>query len=290
MEAAVNALVSPDWLAERLDDGKTVVVEVQYEPDVDEYSAGHIPGARHVFWKDLFWDADIREFVTPEQMAEILGGLGVGPDTTLVLYSGRGQFAMYGYWVYKVLNGHADVRVLNGGRANWKASGYALTTDIPVYASVSYTPSRTRRDDSTRIRREELLGLVGKPEVLLLDGRYPEEYRGERVKPGEGFDHGAERYGRIPGAVNLYFRDLVDVASGRFTVKEPAELEAIFRAAGAAPDQAPVVVAYCRLGHRASMLWFAMTQVLGWDNVRVYDGSWTEWGSIVGSPIERETR
>lgn len=281
------ALVDPRWLAERLDDPRTVVVEVQYEPDIDEYSAGHVPGARHVFWKDLYWDPDEREFVTPAQAAEILGGLGVGPDTTLVLYSGRGQFAVYGHWVFKTLNGHADVRVLNGGRGAWTRAGYELSVEVPEVTAVPYEPVRESRDDASRIGRDELLGLVGAPDTLLLDGRYPEEYRGERVKPGAGFDHGAERHGRIPGAVNLFFRDLLD---DRFVIRPPEELERVFRAAGAAPDQVRQVVAYCRLGHRASLLWFTMHELLGWDHVRVYDGSWTEWGSIVGSPIERESR
>ncbi|MEV7012867.1 sulfurtransferase [Streptosporangium sp. NPDC051022] len=281
------ALVDPRWLAERLDDPKTVVVEVQYEPDIDDYSAGHVPGARHVFWKDLCWDPDEREFVTPEQAAGILGALGVGPDTTLVLYSGRGQFAVYGYWVFKTLNGHADVRVLNGGRGAWTRAGFALSTREPEVTAVPYAPVREARDDGSRIGRDELLGLVGAPDTLLLDGRYPEEYRGERVKPGTGFDHGAERHGRIPGAVNLFFRDLLD---DRFVIRPPEELEAVFRAAGAAPDQTRRVVAYCRLGHRAGLLWFTMHELLGWDHVRVYDGSWTEWGSTVGSPIEREAR
>ncbi|GII60806.1 sulfurtransferase [Sphaerisporangium krabiense] len=281
------ALVDADWLAARLEDPATVVVEVQYEPDIDDYSAGHIPGARHVFWKDLYWDPREREFLTPAQAAAVLGGLGAGPDSTLVLYSGRGQFATYGYWVFKQLNGHADVRVLNGGRGAWTRAGHPLTTTVPEVTPVPYPPAGRDRDDATRIYRQELLGLVGDPGTLLLDGRYPEEYHGERVKPGTGPDHGAERHGHIPGAVSLPFNSLLD---DTFTLRPPGQLEALFRAAGAAPDQTARVVAYCRLGHRASLLWFAMRELLGWDHVRIYDGSWTEWGSTVGSPIEKEAR
>ncbi|GII90504.1 sulfurtransferase [Sinosporangium siamense] len=288
-----NPLVTADWLAERIGDPGVVVVEVQYEPDVDEYSAGHIPGARHVFWKDLFWADDVREFRNPAEAAEMLGSLGVGPDTTLVFYSGRGQFAAYGYWVFHEMNGHPDVRVLSGGRAAWRAAGHPLVTEAPGVTAVAYKPLRAGRDDSTRIGKDEVLGLLGKPGVVLLDGRYAEEYHGERVKPGDGFDHGAERHGHIPGAVNLCFKDLIDPAT--FKLLPPDQLEAAFRAHGAGPDQADQVIAYCRLGHRGSLLWFAASALLGWDHVRVYDGSWTEWGSSVGTPItgptaERKTK
>ncbi|MGH2511838.1 MAG: sulfurtransferase, partial [Candidatus Limnocylindrales bacterium] len=141
------------------------------------------------------------------------------------------------------------------------------------------------RDDSTRITRDDVLGGLGRPGRRLIDARSPEEYRGERVKPAPGVDHGAESYGRIPGALNLHARDLMDPTD--FTVRPLDEIEAMYRAIGAAPDQAEEVVVYCRLSHRASALWFTMTQLLGWHHVRVYDGSWTEWGSMVAMPVER---
>jgi thiosulfate/3-mercaptopyruvate sulfurtransferase len=278
-------LVSPGHLADRLDDPTYKVVQLLYEPDIDDYRDGHVPGARVRFWKDLLWDRYARQFVSPQQAAERLGELGVRPTDTLILYSGRNQYAMYGYWVVHEMCGHADVRVLDGGLRRWQMDGHPVTTNLPTVAPVVYEPQRLARDDATRVSRDEVLTGLGKPGRRLLDARTPEEYRGERVKPAPGFDHGAESYGHIPGAVNVHARDLMDPTD--FTVKPVPELERIFREAGVAPDQTDEVVAYCRLSHRASAIWFTMTQLLGWPHVRVYDGSWTEWGSSVGLPVER---
>lgn len=278
-------LVTAAWLAGRLDDPRVRIIQLLYEPDIDDYSEGHIPGAHVRFWKDLLWHPTEREFATPETMASRLGAAGVRPTDTLVLYSGRAQYAMYGYWVTHVMDGHPDVRVLDGGRTAWLRSGGPMTTEVPAVRPVAYAPGRPARDDASRVSRVELLASLGRPGLRILDARTPEEYRGERVKPAPGPDHGAERAGHVPGAVNLHARELQDPSD--FTLRPRAELEALFRAAGAAPDQADAVIAYCRLSHRASALWFTMTEVLGWHHVRVYDGSWTEWGSSVGMPVER---
>jgi thiosulfate/3-mercaptopyruvate sulfurtransferase len=278
-------LVTASWLAARLADSTVKVVQLLYEPDIDDYTDGHVPGAQVRFWKDLLWDGLSRQFVTPTQIAERLGAMGIAPSDTLVLYSGRNQYAMYGYWVIKVMNGHPDVRILDGGKKRWTLDGHALTTDVPAVTPLPYAPQRASRDDSTRVRQPEVLAALGRPGLRILDARTPEEYRGERVKPAPGPDHGAESYGHIPGARNLHARDLMD--PGDFTVKPRDELERMFRAVEAAPDQVDKVVVYCRLSHRASGLWFTMTQLLGWDHVRIYDGSWTEWGSMVGVPVER---
>lgn len=280
-----EAMVTAAWLREHIEDPLVRVVEIQYEPDEFPYDDGHVPGAANWFWQDAFWHPTDRQFATPQAMAEWLGRAGVTPEHTLVLYSGRSQYAMYGSWAFGTMCGHADIRVMGGGHRAWVAAGGELTRDVPSFEPVDYgTPARSERDDASRISLEELRGLLGDDGVRILDARYDEEYTGARVKPGTGVDHGAQRHGRIPGARSLPFRTLMDEA---FRMKSLEEIEGLFRAVGAAPDQTDQLVVYCRLGHRASMLWFVATHLLGWDHVRVYDGSWTEWGSVVGVPVEK---
>jgi thiosulfate/3-mercaptopyruvate sulfurtransferase len=208
-----------------------------------------------------------------------LGRIGIVPDTTIVVYGRPVQYGTYALWVL-TMAGHQDVRLLDGGRKGWIADGRLLSPDIPLNTPVDYPPAIS--DLSSRVGREDVRSGLGQPGRMLLDVRSPEEYRGERVSPPPGFDHGAERKGHIPGAIHLHFRDLLNDDD---TFKTPEHMQERLAQVGIHPEAAAEIVTYCRLSHRATLVWFALSSVLGYCQVRVYDGSWTEWGSIVGFPI-----
>ena len=279
-------LVSCHWLAGHLEDPDVRIIEVSSRHDDTSYRAGHIPGAVWWSWKEALWHPTDRELITPEQLAERLGALGVSPQTTLVVYGDPVQFGTYAFWVVSMA-GHRDLRLLNGGRKRWTAEGRPLSQDVPVFSPVTYPPGTA--DVSSRVGRDDVLARLSQPGRILLDLRSPEEYRGERVSPPSGevrfdLDHGAERAGRIPGAVHLFFRELVNEDD---TFLSPEEIWRILRRVNITPNSGREIVTYCRLSHRATIAWFAMKYLLGLGNVQVYDGSWTEWGSIVGFPIEK---
>ncbi|NNC41583.1 MAG: sulfurtransferase [Acidimicrobiia bacterium] len=278
----VGPLVSPEWLRERIGDPDLVVLEVSfYQPDKAAYFTGHIDGAHYTYWKDLLWHDLDREFATPEVLAERLGGFGVGDDSTLVLVGDPLQFATYAYWVLAMGGFEDQTAVLDGGHETWAARRYPMNTVGTVPEPLEVTPGRG--DDSCRIGRDEVLAGLDDPVRLLIDLRSAEEYSGERVAPLTApFDHGAERRGRIPGARHLPRERLLQEDG---TFKPLDELTAEFAAAGVTDHHE--VVTSCRLSHRASLGWFVLSRLLGRERVRVYDGSWTEWGSIVGFPVER---
>lgn len=274
----MTALVSTDWLAEHAGDPKVALVEIDWEGR-DAYEAGHIPGAIGWNWKDALWDPFERQFPSPDDFAARLGAAGIAADTTVVFYGVPVQFGAYAWWVFRIC-GHRDVRLLDGGRTKWVAEGRPLTQEVPARAPVRYAPGPRR--DALRAGRQDVLDAIGSGGVTFLDHRSPEEYAGERVGvPGKP-NVGAERAGRIPGARHLPHEALLNDDD---TFRPREELRAAISAHVAAPD-APVI-SYCRLSHRAALACFAMTEILGHTNVRVYDGSWTEWGSLVGVPIER---
>lgn len=277
-----SPLVSPAWLAEHLDDPQIRVLEVCSLPDDATYRKGHIPGAQWVYWKTACWHETDRELIAPAEMARQLGAMGIGPNDTLVLYGDPVQHGTYAFWAF-TMAGHSRLKVLDGSRKRWIAEGRPMTTQVPKFAPVHYpAPEGT---SVMRVGRRNVLNNLHKPERLLLDVRAPEEYEGKRVIDYSAqFDHGAERFGRIPGAKHLYFRELVNADD---SFKTSAELRAILAKAGIASQGREDIVCYCRLSHRATLAWFAMSHLAGLDNVKVYDGSWTEWGSIVGYPIER---
>jgi thiosulfate/3-mercaptopyruvate sulfurtransferase len=277
-----SPLVSTQWLAEHLDDPTVVILEVSIDPlDKADYRSGHIPGAHFVYWKDLLWHDSDREFPSPNVLAERLRALGVGDSTTVALVGDPFQFAAYTYWVMTMSGQEERCRLVDGGRRTWVAEERPLTAEIPEAALGDLTAGAV--DFGPRIGRDEVRAGLGPDGPLLIDMRSPEEYRGERVSPPWlAFDHGAERRGHIPGAQNLYVDNLLTNAG---TLLPPDELRKRFEAVGVADDIN--IVTYCRLSHRGSLAWFILTRVLGRSNVRVYDGSWTEWGSIVGFPVER---
>jgi len=254
-----------------------------YEPDRASYFKGHAPGAHYVPWKEFCWHDTDREFATPEVMAERLAAYGVTDESTVVLIGDTVQFATYAYWTIAMAGLEHLVTVLDGGSLTWMETGRPVTTEIPAMPERGHvTPGVA--DGSSRVSREDVLSHLNDPNRVLIDARSPEEFAGERVSPlTSPFDYGAERKGRIPGARHLYYLDRLLNADGTF--RTPAETVAEFEKEGATADKE--IVAYCRLSHRASLAWFAMTRLAGQPNIRVYDGSWTEWGSIVGYPVEK---
>lgn len=268
-----DVLVTTQWLAEN--SSKVRIVEC--DEDVLLYEVGHIPGAVKLDWHTELNDQDKRDYLDGEQFAELMKAKGIDRDDTIVLYGDRSNWwATYAFWVFKLF-GHEDVRILNGGRAKWIAEGRELTRDVPAASSVSY-PVVQRDDKTIRAFRDEVLAHLGKP---LVDVRSKPEYTGERLHMPDYPNEGASRGGHIPTAASIPWSSAILEDE---TFKDVAALKAIyFDATGfnAADD----FVAYCRIGERSSHTWFVLKYILGVKNVRNYDGSWTEWGNLVGVPI-----
>jgi thiosulfate/3-mercaptopyruvate sulfurtransferase len=275
-----SPLVTTAWLEDHLSDPSIRILEISAQKDDATYRKGHIPGAMRWFWKDLCWNNSDRQFVTPEELAERLGAIGIAADTTLVLYGDPVQYGTYAFWAL-TMAGHKDLRLLDGSRKKWTSEDRPMTQNIPRYDAVAYKPAKT--DHSMRLGRKDVRDKLGKPGRTLIDARSPEEYSGQRVMEYGQFDHGAERTGRIPSAKHLFFKELINPDD---TFKSPDELKTIFSSI-VGQDNKDEIVCYCRLSHRATLVWIAMQHLAGLSNVKIYDGSWTEWGSIVGFPIEK---
>jgi thiosulfate/3-mercaptopyruvate sulfurtransferase len=281
MSSAANILVTTEWLAQHLNDANLRIVEV--DEDTDAYARGHVPGAVGVNWNSDLQDSLRRDFISPESFGKLNDRLGITNDTTVVLYGGNNNwFAAYAYWYYKVY-GHADVRLVDGGRKAWELEGRDLTTEEPVIQpTTGYKVADA--DLSIRAFRDQVLNdYVGRGGAALVDVRSPEEYRGEKMAPDHLPQEAAQRPGHIPGAANVPWAKAVDGSTGKFLATDA--LRDLYAAQGVTADKD--VVAYCRIGERSAHTWFVLHELLGFDRVRNYDGSWTEWGSLVNVPIER---
>jgi thiosulfate/3-mercaptopyruvate sulfurtransferase len=272
-----DALVETEWLEEHLDDDAVRVVEV--DEDVTAYEKGHVRGA--VGWN---WTTDLhaevgRDYVSRQELSDLLSRAGVGADTTVVLYGGNNNwFAAYAYWILK-LRGFDRVRLLNGGRKKWELESRELTQDVPTYAPTGITLTGPEREE-IRALRDRVLAHLG--DATFVDVRSPEEYRGEKLAPDHLPQEQSQVPGHIPGAANIPW---VKAANDDGTFRSADELKALYGAEGV--SDGTEIIAYCRIGERSSHTWFALTELLGYQDVRNYDGSWTEYGSLVGAPVEK---
>ncbi len=276
-------LVTTDWLAEQVAAGRIGgpdgIVLLESDEDVLLYETGHIPGALKIDWHADLNDQVSRDYVDGARFAEVMGSRGIRRDTTVVIYGDKSNWwAAYALWVFSLF-GHEDVRLLDGGRAKWIAEGRELTRDVATATSVDY-PVADRDDAPIRAFKDDVLAHLGKP---LVDVRSPGEYSGELLHMPDYPQEGAMRGGHIPGAKSVPWARAAD-EDGSFKSRE--DLEAIYlQEQGLTPSDD--VVAYCRIGERSSHTWFVLTHLLGFEAVRNYDGSWTEWGNAVRVPIER---
>jgi thiosulfate/3-mercaptopyruvate sulfurtransferase len=275
-----EALVSTDWVAEHLDDPMVRIVES--DEDVLLYETGHIPGAVKIDWYADEQDQVRRDFIDKAGFERLMASRGIAQHTTVVFYGDKhNSFACYTFWLF-TLYGHIDCRVMNGGSAKWIAENRPLTSRVPTYPGTSYTAQDA--DLSIRAFRDEVLYeyVHARGDKVLVDVRSPQEYSGELIATLNYPQEGAQRGGHIPGAQNVPWARTVHEDG---TFKSFKDLRALYEVRGVTPDKQ--VVAYCRIGKRSSHTWFVLTRLLGYERVKNYDGSWTEWGSMVAVPIER---
>ncbi len=275
-----EVLVETSWLFEHLRDKGVRVAEVDYDPAAN-YAVGHIPGAVLFDWKKDINDPLRRDLLSRERFETLLGGAGIGRDTWVVLYGDfNNWFATFAFWVFKYY-GVDNVRLLNGGRKKWLLEDRPVTKEVPAYPKTSFKASNANQ--RLRVYREDVLKGLGKKDRVLVDVRGPKEFSGEVLAPPEYPTEHAQRGGHIPDARNIPWAQTVNDADGTFKTKE--EIAALYAQKGVTRDKE--VITYCRIGERSSHSWFVLTYLLGYPRVRNYDGSWTEWGNSVGTPIER---
>jgi thiosulfate/3-mercaptopyruvate sulfurtransferase len=271
------ALVETDWVEQQGDSTDIAILEV--DEDTTAYEKGHIPNAISIDWANELHDQPRREFVSSEQLAQLLGEKGVSSDQTIVLYSGNNNwFAAYAYWLFKY-RGVENVKLLNGGRKKWELESRLLTQDEPNRPPTTFTIGAEKPE--LRILRDEVITRAQSP-AAWVDVRSPEEFRGELLAPPHLPQEQAQVPGHIPGASNITWSKAVN-EDGTFRTSD--ELKELYAAEGITSDKE--VVTYCRIGERSSHSWFVLVELLGFENVKNYDGSWTEYGSLVGVGIEK---
>jgi thiosulfate/3-mercaptopyruvate sulfurtransferase len=269
-----SVLVSADWAEKNL--GAPGVVFVEVDEDTTAYDGGHIPGAVRIDWKKDLQDQVRRDFVNQKQFEALLSARGIGNDDTVILYGGNNNwFAAYAYWYFK-LYGHRDIKLLDGGRKKWELDGRPLTADLVERPETSYTAQP--QDLSLRAFRDDVLAAIGK--ANLIDVRSPDEYAGRLLAPAHLPQEQAQRAGHVPTALSVPWSKAADEDG---TFKSDDELRQIYGQAGI--DNSKPTIAYCRIGERSSHTWFVLRELLGHSDVKNYDGSWTEWGSLVGVPV-----
>jgi thiosulfate/3-mercaptopyruvate sulfurtransferase len=275
-----GVLVSTDWVAQHLHDSNVRLVESN--EDTLLYSSGHVPGAVHVDWTADLNDQIRRDYVGADAFERLMSRIGVTPDTTVVFYGDKNNWwACYAFWVFQLF-GHANARVMDGGRLKWEKEKRELSRDIPHYPATTYKVSQ-RNDAPHRAFRDEVLKFV-EAKGQLVDVRSPDEYSGKKLHMPEYPNEGALRGGHIPGAKNIPWAKAINPEDGTF--KTANELKQIYLEEQKL-QPANATIAYCRIGERSSHTWFTLKYLLGFPNIRNYDGSWTEWGNLVNVPIER---
>ncbi|MFN2464187.1 MAG: sulfurtransferase [Candidatus Dormibacteria bacterium] len=273
-----GSLVSTEWVAEQLKSGAIRLIEV--DEDTEAYERGHIQGAASLHWQNELQDSLMRDFVSREKFEKLMSAKGVGNGDLVVLYGGNNNwFAAYAYWYFK-LYGHENVKLMNGGRKKWELEGRELTAEKPPVSASSYTAQEP--DTSIRAMRDEVISKVDK--TAMVDVRSPDEFSGKLSAPAHLPQEQAQRKGHIPGARNVPWSK---AANEDGTFRSLEELQRLY-VDEQGLDSGSEVIAYCRIGERSSHTWFVLRELLGFKNVKNYDGSWTEYGSLVGVPIAKE--
>ena len=269
-----TALVTADWVEEHLDDPKVVLIEV--DEDAEAYDKGHIPGAIKLDWKKDLQDGVRHDFISKEKLEELLSRKGVANDDTVVFYGGNNNwFAAYAYW-YLTYYGHENLRLLDGGRKKWELDSRELSADVPDRPATTYTAQEP--NEAVRAYRDEVVEAIGSKN--LIDVRSPDEYAGRLLAPAHLPQEAAQIAGHIPTAGNVPWSK---AANDDGTFKKDEELKALYADAGL--DEGKDTIAYCRIGERSSHTWFVLNEILGYPNVKNYDGSWSEYGSLRGVPV-----